>query len=57
MHDPASIFQIKEKFFLALAGHLHGGQVYIPGIGALIASGNAPKEWASGWVDHELRSL
>jgi predicted MPP superfamily phosphohydrolase len=57
MHDPSAIFQVKEKFFLALAGHMHGGQVYIPGIGAIITPGCAPKEWASGWVDFELGSL
>lgn len=57
MHDPAAIFEVKNKFFLALAGHMHGGQVYIPGIGALVTPGGAPKEWAQGWADFELGSL
>jgi predicted MPP superfamily phosphohydrolase len=57
MHDPAALFQVKEKFFLTLAGHLHGGQVYVPGIGAIITPGKAPKDWAGGWVDFELGSL
>jgi uncharacterized protein len=57
MHDPASLFEIKSKFFLSLAGHMHGGQVFIPGIGALITPGDAPKEWAKGWIDFEFGSL
>lgn len=57
MHDPSALFEMKEKFFLALAGHLHGGQVYIPGIGAIITPGRAPNEWANGWVDFEFGSL
>jgi predicted MPP superfamily phosphohydrolase len=57
MHDPAAIFQIKNRFFLILAGHMHGGQVFIPGIGAIITPGAAPREWAGGWVDFELGSL
>lgn len=57
MHDPAALFQVKEKFFLALAGHMHGGQVYIPGLGAIIVPGEAPKSWAGGWVDFEFGSL
>lgn len=57
MHDPAALFQVKQKFFLALAGHMHGGQAYIPGIGAIITPGKAPKDWAGGWIDFELGSL
>ena len=57
MHDPSAIFQVKNKFSVALAGHMHGGQVYIPGIGAIITPGNAPKDWASGWVDFKFGSL
>ena len=57
MHDPSAIFQVKNKFSVALAGHMHGGQVYIPGIGAIITPGSAPKEWASGWVDFQFGSL
>lgn len=57
MHDPAALFQIKNHFFMALAGHLHGGQVYIPGLGAIITPGKAPRTWASGWVPFALGSV
>lgn len=57
MHDPASLFEIKNKFFLALAGHTHGGQVYVPGIGAIITPTEAPRSWAKGWTEFELGSL
>ncbi len=57
MHDPASIFEIKHKFFVSFAGHTHGGQVFIPGIGAIITPTDAPKSWAKGWTEFELGSL
>ncbi len=57
MHDPASLFEIKNQFFLALAGHTHGGQVFIPGIGAIITPTDAPRSWAKGWTEFEFGSL
>lgn len=57
MHDPSALFQAKNRFSVSLAGHMHGGQVYIPGLGALITPGSAPREWADGWVEFELGSL
>jgi predicted MPP superfamily phosphohydrolase len=57
MHDPASLFEIKNQFFLALAGHTHGGQVFVPGVGAIITPTDAPKAWAKGWTEFELGSL
>jgi len=57
MHDPASLLDLKKKFQLAFAGHMHGGQVYIPGVGAPITPGKAPKEWAKGWIDLPIGKL
>ncbi len=57
MHDPSAIFQMKNNFSFALAGHMHGGQIYVPGYGALITPGSAPRSWAGGWVDFPLGSL
>ncbi len=36
------------SFDLALAGHTHGGQVQIPGIGPLVTLSAVPRAWASG---------
>lgn len=34
---------------LCLAGHTHGGQVRVPGFGALVIDSEVPKEWARGF--------
>ena len=55
MHDPGSLANVADDAqFNALffAGHTHGGQVYLPWIGALVVPYAAPKEWAYGWVKH-----
>lgn len=57
MHDPAALFEIKNKYDLALAGHMHGGQIYIPGLGAPVTPGAAPKSWAKGWIDFPMGKL
>jgi uncharacterized protein len=57
MHDPGSLLENRRKFNVALAGHLHGGQVYIPGIGAPITPGKAPRSWAQGWTQLSVGKL
>lgn len=57
MHDPSVVLHLEQKFFLALAGHLHGGQIAIPGYGALITPGYAPQQWASGWGQSNLGTV
>lgn len=52
MHDPAALLKLEpeQTFQLALAGHMHGGQIHFPFIGALYIPGKAPKSWSKGWV-------
>lgn len=52
MHDPASLTALPSVQGLVVAGHTHGGQVYLPGYGALITRSAAPRQWAYGWVTH-----
>lgn len=52
MHDPASLLDMPPVQGLLVAGHTHGGQVFLPGIGAPMVPGAAPRQWAYGWVQH-----
>lgn len=52
MHDPASLLDMPDIQGLVVAGHTHGGQVYLPLVGAPIIPTQAPREWAYGWVEH-----
>ncbi len=36
---------------LLVAGHTHGGQVRLPGIGPLVTSSEVPRQWAAGLTD------
>lgn len=58
MHDPGSILQIREPFYAAFAGHMHGGQIYLPGAGPIVTFSRAPRHWAGGhWVESLYGSL
>jgi predicted MPP superfamily phosphohydrolase len=52
MHEPASFIDLPPVRGLVVAGHTHGGQVYLPFVGALIVPGAGPRDWAYGWVEH-----
>jgi predicted MPP superfamily phosphohydrolase len=57
MHDPASFKNLPPVQGLVVAGHTHGGQVWLPFIGAPIVPGAAPRAWAYGWVHHGGNSM
>ncbi|WP_285414241.1 metallophosphoesterase [Variovorax sp. efr-133-TYG-130] len=57
MHDPFSLATMPRTRGLVVAGHTHGGQVSVPGHGALIVPGAAPREWAYGWISHKGRRM
>lgn len=50
MHDPFSFATMLPTRGLVVAAHTHGGQVSVPGYGALVVPGRAPREWAYGWI-------
>jgi uncharacterized protein len=56
-HDPAVFEDVTDRVALTLAGHTHGGQVYLPGIGALIVLGRAPRRHAYGLVRENGRAM
>ena len=57
MHDPFSFATMPRTRGLVVASHTHGGQVSVPGYGALIVPGAAPREWAYGWIEHKGRRM
>ena len=51
MHDPASARGLPPVPGLAVAAHTHGGQVWIPFVGSVVAPHGWPKDKTHGWVD------
>lgn len=56
-HDPAVFEDVTDRVMLTLAGHTHGGQVYLPGIGPLIVPGRAPRRHAYGLIRENGRTM
>jgi len=49
-HDPAIFPDVPARAVLTLASHTHGGQVFLPWVGALISPGRAPLRHAYGLI-------
>ncbi|MBI4861649.1 MAG: hypothetical protein HY815_15520 [Candidatus Riflebacteria bacterium] len=48
--DYAEVLSQLGRPFLALAGHTHGGQVQIPGVGPLVTLSRLPRRFADGFL-------
>jgi len=50
-HDPSTFMKaMPYPGDLLLSGHTHGGQIRLPGVGALVVPGRSPLRWAHGWT-------
>lgn len=56
-HDPAIFPDVPKRAAMIFAGHTHGGQVYLPVVGALITPGRAPRRHAYGLIQEDGRVM
>ena len=49
-HDPVWFASVPAGPYLTLAGHTHGGQIRLPGLGVIKNSSKAPLRWSYGLV-------
>jgi uncharacterized protein len=49
-HNPDALVMVPESVDLTLCGHTHGGQVLLPGVGALVKSSGYARLFARGWT-------
>jgi predicted MPP superfamily phosphohydrolase len=49
-HDPAWYREVSGGPYLTLAGHTHGGQIRLPGLGVVRNASTAPLRWSHGLV-------
>ena len=49
-HDPVWFKDVPPGPYLTLAGHTHGGQVRLPGVGVVTNASRAPLRWSHGLV-------
>jgi len=56
-HDPVWFADLPAGPFLMLAGHTHGGQIKLPGIGILSNASKAPRRWSHGLIAEHGKHL
>jgi predicted MPP superfamily phosphohydrolase len=56
-HNPAGFAAVPARTCLMVAGHTHGGQWVVPGLGPLWIPGPAPLAWAHGLIEEDGRVL
>jgi uncharacterized protein len=54
-HNPDVLPEVTVEIGLTLCGHTHGGQVVLPGIGALSTSSRYGDRFLAGWVEGPAR--
>lgn len=54
-HNPDVLPRVPEGVGLTLAGHTHGGQIHLPGIGPVMTSSRYGRRFAQGWVEGPAR--
>ena len=53
-HNPDFIPHVPQEVALTLCGHTHGGQIRLPGVGAVFTSSEHGQRFASDWVDEPM---
>jgi predicted MPP superfamily phosphohydrolase len=56
-HNPDIFPEVPASVNLTIAGHTHGGQVYLPGLGRLVVPSQFGERYAIGHVEEQGRHL
>jgi uncharacterized protein len=54
-HNPDVLPRVPSDVELTLCGHTHGGQIRLPGIGAIVTSSRYGRRFVAGWVEAPAR--